>query len=416
VVDHNGGELTTRALRAIADSGWAGGELEIVLVDNASTPRFDASGLAGVSVLRLSENLGFAGGANLGIGDLADADFVALVNNDAVVSEGWLDSLVAALDDDPNLGAAAAKVRFTGRYRRLELECNPHVPGRGDHRPLGVRYHGADLPVRLVEGFYGPEGGYQWTGPTASAYVAVDPAAPATTCSVRLSADRPVTVRLVSGGAVREHRVTVDPAWYEAPLDGEPMAVINNVGTVLRADGYGADRGYEEPDDGRYDKAEDVFAWCGCAVLLRADYLREVGTFDERLFLYYEDLELSWRGVRRGWRYRYVPESVVEHEHSATAISGSDLAEYYKERNRLLVLTRHASAGMALRAAVRFVLSTFSYARRDLVVPLRRGRRPHGVIVRRRLRSFGGYVRLAPAMVASRRRDRARLPLAAKVR
>src|SRR5436190_22228168 len=107
--------------------------------------------------------------------------------------------------------------------------------------------------------------------------------------------------------------------------------LINNVGTILRPDWYGIDRGFEEPDDGRFDGEEDIEAWCGGAVLLRAEYLRECGLFDERLFLYYEDLELSLRGSEAGWRLRYLPDSVVEHEHSATAISGSDFAEFYKE-------------------------------------------------------------------------------------
>jgi hypothetical protein len=32
-----------------------------------------------------------------------------------------------------------------------------------------------------------------------------------------------------------------------------------------------------------------------------------VGPFDERLFLYYEALELGLRGAAMGWRYRYEP-------------------------------------------------------------------------------------------------------------
>ena len=52
-----------------------------------------------------------------------------------------------------------------------------------------------------------------------------------------------------------------------------------------------------------------MFAWCGGGVLLRPRYLADVGLFDERFFLYYEDTDLSWRGRSRGWRYRYVPEA-----------------------------------------------------------------------------------------------------------
>jgi len=54
--------------------------------------------------------------------------------------------------------------------------------------------------------------------------------------------------------------------------------------------------------------------------------------FDERLFLYYEDLELAWRGRRRGWRYHYVPESTVRHLHAATSDQRSPLKHYYDER------------------------------------------------------------------------------------
>ena len=101
--------------------------------------------------------------------------------------------------------------------------------------------------------------------------------------------------------------------------------------------GYGGDRGFLEADRGQYDKPADVFAWCGCSVLLRPRYLAEVGLLDERLFLYYEDIDLSWRGRAQGWRYRYVPESVVRHAHTATSVEGSELFQYYVERNRLLV-------------------------------------------------------------------------------
>ena len=59
-----------------------------------------------------------------------------------------------------------------------------------------------------------------------------------------------------------------------------------------------------------------MFAWCGGAVLLRRRYLDDVGLFDERFFLYYEDTDLSWRGRLRGWRYVYVPGAVVRHHHA----------------------------------------------------------------------------------------------------
>jgi N-acetylglucosaminyl-diphospho-decaprenol L-rhamnosyltransferase len=170
---------------------------------------------------------------------------------------------------------------------------------------------------------------------------------------------------------------------------------------ALTADRYAIDRGYLEPDDGRFDTPDDVFAWCGAAVLLKRAYLDDVGFFDERLFLYYEDLELSWRGREHGWKYRYVPTSVVHHVHAATSIEGSALKDYYNERNRLLVLTRHASRRDLVRSLIRYLLVTASYARRDVFRPLLHGRPPRSSIVRRRLRAFGGYLRRAPSVALS---------------
>jgi hypothetical protein len=199
-----------------------------------------------------------------------------------------------------------------------------------------------------------------------------------------------------------------DPSWLEVTLTGEPYDVVNNVGSVLIDGGYGADRGYLQRDDGQFDHADEVFAWCGGGVLLRRRYLEEVGLFDERFFLYYEDTDLAWRGRSRGWRYRYVPESRIRHIHAASSGEGSALFQHYVERNRLLMLTKNAPRAMAASAVARFVLITASYARRDVVAPVLRGHRPNFVLLRRRTRSFFAYVALLPAMLIARVRNRRR--------
>ena len=132
----------------------------------------------------------------------------------------------------------------------------------------------------------------------------------------------------------------------------------------------GSDPGWLEVDTGQYDEPADVDAWCGGAVLLRREYLDDVGYFDERLFLYYEDVELSLRGAARGWRYRTAPAAVVRHVHSATATERSPLAAHYNERNRLLVTTRHA--GPSNRRPRRWALPRDHgvVRERDIVAPL----------------------------------------------
>ncbi len=84
-------------------------------------------------------------------------------------------------------------------------------------------------------------------------------------------------------------------------------------------------------------------------MLLRPSYLDQVGLFEPSFFLYYEDVDLSWRGRARGWRYAYVPWAVARHVHAASGGVASALAMRYAERNRLLMLVRNAPPGMALR-------------------------------------------------------------------
>lgn len=51
----------------------------------------------------------------------------------------------------------------------------------------------------------------------------------------------------------------------------------------------------------------------GASVMMRAQMLNEVGMFDENFFLYFEETDLSLRGVRAGWKTYYVLESGAEH-------------------------------------------------------------------------------------------------------
>ena len=172
-------------------------------------------------------------------------------------------------------------------------------------------------------------------------------------------------------------------------------ALINNAGSELGPTWEPHDRGYGEPDRGQYDHAEDVWGWCGAAVLLRRRYLDEVGLFDERLFLYAEDTDLAWRGARRGWRYRYVPTSVVHHLHRAS--SGGQrtpLLDHLNRRNRLVVVTRHGGLQGAVIAWARALGGIVVGLWTEVLAPLGHRRRPQWGPWRRRVRAAVDAVRL----------------------
>jgi GT2 family glycosyltransferase len=86
--------------------------------------------------------------------------------------------------------------------------------------------------------------------------------------------------------------------------DGE---VIDFVDAGLTWFGMGYKRHAGVPDDGSHDTPRDVLFGTGSALVVRTSVFRELGGFDERFFMFYEDVDLGWRMNLRGWRVRYVP-------------------------------------------------------------------------------------------------------------
>jgi GT2 family glycosyltransferase len=82
-----------------------------------------------------------------------------------------------------------------------------------------------------------------------------------------------------------------------------------------------------------------------CAALYRRDRVDALGGFDE-LFspFYWEDVDLSYRALRRGWEVFYEPQSVVHHEHETTT---SRMDPRYKsmirERNQFLFVWKNVT-------------------------------------------------------------------------
>ena len=118
-------------------------------------------------------------------------------------------------------------------------------------------------------------------------------------------------------------------------------------------DGFGAGRGWQEPDRGQFEAREEVFGSPGNGMLLNREALAETGLLDESFFAYYDDADLSWRMRRAGWRILYEPAAVVEHVHSGTGGSGSDFFAFHVNRNRLLMLAKNASPAFLARVLKR---------------------------------------------------------------
>lgn len=435
VLNYDGGAMTLDCVDSILGSDWPADRLDVILVDNGSldtvadTMCHDLRYRDRVTLIEPLRNLGFAAGCNAGLRPPGDWSYALLINNDATVECTTIARLVDAAQraeqaGDTRVGAIAAKLLFADAVQGVVVEVSESGPlVAGDPRPLGVRVSGVrldgvrnDARIGFDEGFHlreppvvgdGEElacwsrrrGAVRITQPVGTQAV--------TNVSLRLSClvERTVTLsdeRTGTGTGTGTVTVGPEPQWVDIAIHPDAFDVINNVGSEWYLDAFAGDRGFLEADIGQYDTAAEVFAWCGGAVLLDRRYLDDVGLFDERLFLYYEDTELSWRGRRRGWRYVYEPTAVVRHRHAASSGVGSDVFRYHTERNRLLVAARHAPARTAVRVGVGELRRAASTVVRQLILRPLRLRLPLRAEIRFRLRVTGGYLTLVPAMLAAR--------------
>ena len=95
---------------------------ELIFVDNASsdgTVEYLKS-LAGATVIENAENRGFPAAVNQGIA-AATGNQVLLLNNDTIVTTGWLRRMLTALDSDPKVGLVGPCSNFVGSEQQIDV-------------------------------------------------------------------------------------------------------------------------------------------------------------------------------------------------------------------------------------------------------------------------------------------------------
>ena len=99
-------------IRSFQETNYPKEQLEIVVVDNASGDNSleKLKGLGNQIVLVESkENLGFAGGVNLGVSK-SSGEIIGLLNNDAKCDVNWISSAVETMLEDKDVASVASKV------------------------------------------------------------------------------------------------------------------------------------------------------------------------------------------------------------------------------------------------------------------------------------------------------------------
>jgi phosphatidylinositol alpha-1,6-mannosyltransferase len=249
ILNRNRSADLIRCLESVFLSTYA--DFEVILVDNASGDGSVANAEAWIAerddserpvreslvIVSSDQNLGYAGGHNLGI-EMAlerDASYVLLLNSDVTVDPDCLSRLVDAADEE-GVGAAGPLV---------------------------------------------------------------------------LDSSDPETV-WQAGARVRPGR-----GWVEGLKKGRC------------------------PEDLGVEVSE-VDALVGCAILIKAEALRQVGLLDTGYFLYLEETDWFVRARRSGWRSVLVPRAKVWHDEDRLSVQAKSVhSSYYFARNRLIFVRKN---------------------------------------------------------------------------
>src|SRR6185369_6325417 len=117
--------------RAIASALEAGADLEVIVVDDASSDETAevCKSVAGIKYVRLERNQGVAGARNLGILE-SSGQYLAFLDDDDLRIAGSLDLQARALDEDPEAGfICGAMIMADQDYQPTGEVVSPHSAG-----------------------------------------------------------------------------------------------------------------------------------------------------------------------------------------------------------------------------------------------------------------------------------------------
>ncbi len=257
------------------------------------------SGAAGIGVVVVSHNSADDLGACLGaLTGADDIDSVVVVDNAS--SDGSRDVVLGLKDPRIKLVAEEINTGFAGG-------CN-----RG-FRELGDRHD--------VLAFLNPDVEVSPTGLSK--------------CAGEIRSDERLAG--LAPRLMRSDGLTVDSVGQ----------VLNGLTLEVKDRGYGAELSPELMTGQR------VLAPCGALAVFRQTALEEVaddhGPWAQHFFCFWEDLEIGWRLVNRGWEIHAFPDAVATHGRGAGAIEGSGPLRWRRPpeleacilSNRWMTLLRH---------------------------------------------------------------------------
>lgn len=161
--------------------------------------------------------------------------------------------------------------------------------------------------------------------------------------------------RLVAAGRRDAEVGTVCGKLLRIGEDFEPLKErrLDSTGIYFTPNMRHFDRGWQEPDDERFQQPEYVFGASAAAALYRREMIHDVsledGFFDPDFFAYREDADVAWRAQLLGWRCLYTPAAEAYHVRRVVPGSRRNVPAFlnmHSVKNRFLMRVKNATGDL----------------------------------------------------------------------
>lgn len=160
ILNYNNPHDTIECVNSLMRNSYE--NFEVILIDNGSTDNsvemLKTLKYRNLTFIRNEKNLGFAGGCNIGIRHAlrSGADYVLLLNNDTVVREDFLDSLMEQALKHPDAGVIGPKIYFYDESNKIWF-AGGYIDWKYDGAHVGygkpdAGEYNAEKPVEFVTG------------------------------------------------------------------------------------------------------------------------------------------------------------------------------------------------------------------------------------------------------------------------
>lgn len=357
VVNYNGKKYIDELLASLQNQISKNFTYEIVFVDNNSADdsvkyiqQHWADKIKNLRVVESNENLGFAGGNNLGVKE-SYGKYVVLLNNDTKPNEDWLQNLYNFFINKKNIVIANSLLLFYNDYIKIKFHTQDKFFISNKIKINETEY--------IIDNKFCRNLLYNQDTLTCFGHSEI--------YIPLINGVRDYNIELNKISGLENDKVIIGESEYafsstikinlsKEAIDNNKKTLVQNAGSGVNENYDGYDIGFTDEYDEKYMKPYQITNSCGASMMMEKEKFIASGGFDETFFMYYEDTDLSFRARRNGGEIWYCPDSIVRHIHTGSSKEWSPFFIFHVTKNKLLFVYKNISRKLYLKLLIKQVI------------------------------------------------------------